>query len=72
MEIIYSTTILGFLRILMLALGVYYVVNLVINLKNYYKTIWQRVLASLVLVKLIFMVILVTLYFNYILLSLGL
>ena len=72
MEMVYSTAILGFLRILMLALGVYYIINLVINLKNYYKTMWQRVLASLILVKLIFMVIIVTLYFNYILLSMGL
>ena len=72
MDVVYSTAVLGFLRILMLALGVYYVVNLIINLKNYYKTMWQKVLASFILVKLIFMIIIVTLYFNYILLSMGL
>ncbi len=71
MNMIYNDEILLFLKILMSILFVYYFVNLVVNLKNYYKTIWQRVLASIVLIKLIFMLIIVTLYFNYILISLG-
>ena len=69
--IFFSPTLISFLGVLLGMIIIYFIFNLILNLKNYYKTSWQRILVSFLLVDIIFAVLITLQYFTMILSSLG-
>ena len=61
--------LLGVLRVLLFLVLIYFVINLVLNLKNYYNSSWQRVVVSFIMVDVIIGLLVVIQYFATLLLQ---
>lgn len=63
-ESTYNSTITLIVSSLLVLLIIYFIINLTLSLKNYFKTTWQRIFVSFILVDILLGVLIIVQYFS--------